>query len=328
MLTLIVPGLILPSQALADLTQGLDLPALARCLGRGRRQRRAPATVDALLARAFSLPSPLPAAALRDPEGAQNSLCLDPVHLRFEERTLIVEDPAVLGLDADEAAQLAVSLAPTFAALGTLHVLTPSGWNLRLREAPPGFEPLPEARLRRADPLPLGPAHAAWRAALNEAQMVLHAHPVNRAREAAGRPVVNSLWPWGGGVLPLPPATPCAHDAIWSDDPALQGIGRHRGIAAGPLPAGLPAHLGQSPLALFDALDLPARSGNGLAWREGIDRLDRLWLAPALAAIREGRLDGLHLIAPGTQGNEDVLLRKTDLWKFWRRPAPATTLAP
>jgi hypothetical protein len=43
---------------------------------------------------------------------------------------------------------------------------------------------------------------APWRHAINEAQMVLHAHPVNQARQAAGQPVVNSLWPWGGGRLP------------------------------------------------------------------------------------------------------------------------------
>ena len=44
-----------------------------------------------------------------------------------------------------------------------------------------------------------------WLADVNEAQMLLFAHPVNAAREARGLPTVNSLWPWGAGALPPSP---------------------------------------------------------------------------------------------------------------------------
>ena len=37
---------------------------------------------------------------------------------------------------------------------------------------------------------------------MNEAQMILHTHPVNAEREARGMPAVNSVWLWGGGTLP------------------------------------------------------------------------------------------------------------------------------
>ena len=39
-----------------------------------------------------------------------------------------------------------------------------------------------------------------WRSWQNEIQMLLFEHPVNAAREAAGRAVVNSVWLWGGGT--------------------------------------------------------------------------------------------------------------------------------
>ena len=41
------------------------------------------------------------------------------------------------------------------------------------------------------------------RRVLTELQMVMHDHPVNRARERAGRLAANSLWLWGGGVLTI-----------------------------------------------------------------------------------------------------------------------------
>src|SRR5207302_7502250 len=37
---------------------------------------------------------------------------------------------------------------------------------------------------------------------LNEAQMVLHADPVNEARETRGELPVNSVWLWGAGRMP------------------------------------------------------------------------------------------------------------------------------
>ncbi|MGH8127973.1 MAG: hypothetical protein ACRETC_06345 [Gammaproteobacteria bacterium] len=40
---------------------------------------------------------------------------------------------------------------------------------------------------------------------LNELQMLWYEHPVNRARQAAGRLQANALWVWGGGALPPAP---------------------------------------------------------------------------------------------------------------------------
>ncbi len=210
MLTLIVPGLIWTRQALADLTYDLPLPAFTTLLGRGRLRHLPPRSTAALLAEASGLTAPLPSAALRwralnEASGTDENcdwLCLDPVRLRLDQRSVTVNDPQHLDLSGEESAALAVSLAPTFAGLGQLEVVSPGHWNLRLLAGAPAFQPLPEAAGRAASPLPLDAAYAPWRHALNEAQMVLHAHPVNQARDAAGKPVINSLWPWGGGRLP------------------------------------------------------------------------------------------------------------------------------
>ena len=335
MLTLIVPGLIWTRQALADLTCDLPLPAFTTLLGRGRLTRRPAATGTELLADIAGLAAPLPAAALRrlglglgaNANEEADWLCLDPVRLNFQERSLVVDDPQNLRLTTEETAALAVALAPTFAELGTLEVLAPTRWNLRLAVTAPAFRDLPDATGRAALPLPLDAAYAPWRQALNEAQMVLHAHPVNQARTAAGRPVVNSLWPWGGGRLPQPRAA-AAHDALWSDDPVARGIARLLQIDGATLPDAFGSAAARRPLAVFDALERPARSGDAIAWRDALARLEADWLAPAGRALREGKLTGLRLLAPGEAGSVELVLDRGDAWRFWRKPRPLTDLAP
>ena len=330
MLTLIVPGLIWTRQALADLTGDLPLPAFTTLLGRGRLTQRPPLGTAAILAEISGLAAPLPAAALRrfalreHPEEA-DWLCLDPVRLNFQERSLVVDDPQNLRLTTEEAAALAVALAPTFAELGALEVLAPTRWNLRLSAAAPAFQPLPQAAGRAAAPLPLDAAHAPWRRALNEAQMVLHAHPVNQARQAAGQPVVNSLWPWGGGRLPQP-RTATTHDALWSNDPVARGIARLLQIDGTTLPDAFGSAPARRPLAIFDALEQPARSGDAIAWRDELARFEAGWLVPALAALSGGRLGALRLIAPGELAAAELQVGRRDIWKFWRKPRPLAEL--
>ncbi len=323
MLTLAVPGLIWPRQALSDLAGDLSLPAFGLLLGRGRLRHGPGATTTTWLADALGVAPPLPAAALRrlafgHPADDADWLCLDPVRLRFQERSLVLDDPRGLALEAAEAEALAVALAPTFATFGDIRILDAQTWNLRLSAPAPAFPEFSQALGRALAPLPASTDHAPWRRALNEAQMVLHAHPVNRAREAAGKPLVNSLWPWGGGRLPV--RTACRHDSVWSSDGVMRGLALAQGIDAERLPSKFRIPPGRSTLALFDELAAPARMGDALAWRDALCRLEAAWLAPALAALRGGRLDALRLLAPGEPNNVECVVRRGDLWKFWRKP--------
>jgi hypothetical protein len=335
MLTLIVPGLIWTRQALADLTYDLPLPAFTTLLGRGRLSRRQPQDTAATLAEVSGLATPLPVGALRwfalrQHPGDFNWLCLDPVQLRLQERSLVVDDPRQLDLNAEECAALAVSLAPTFAALGQLDVVSPHAWNLRLSAAAPAFRALPGAIGRSASALPLTPDYAPWRHAINEAQMILHTHPVNKAREVAGQPLVNSLWPWGGGSLPEYDDSAGAghHDALWSSDPVAQGIARLLRIDSARLPHRYDPAAARAPLAVVDAMEQPAGVGDALVWRDELTRFEADWLAPALGALRSGQLDALRLLAPGELAAAELQVSRHDLWKFWRKPLSLTELAP
>src|SRR5690606_20307938 len=141
-----------------------------------------------------------------------------------------------------------------------------------------------------------------WRALLSEAQVVLHNHPRNAARMAAGRVPVNSLWFWGAGVAPDRVATRYAE--TWGVDDLLRALAARAGVANVALPAAFPPPATGE--ALFDlrAARDPAPLVGG-------------WLAPAISAVATGVLAVLHLdFEDGTR----LALARGQRWRFWRRP--------
>lgn len=328
-LTLLVPGLLWPRGILRDTTFDLPLPALEKLLGRGRRSRFA--SEEAWLARSFGVDTPMTAAALRllgdrGDAGACDWLCLDPVHLRLDERTIILDDPARLELDSEEDAALRQSMAPLFAHLGEIVATAPGRWHLRLAQ-PADIETaeLPRTIGRQVDPmLPGGTEGAAWRQLLAEAQPVLHDHAVNRRREDAGRPTVSALWPWGGGRLPLAMQTP--YRTLWSDDPLLKGLSALSGMLSKPMPPRFTVVRGRV-LARFEGLAGSLSSLDAMSWRESLVGLEDNWLAPSLSAIGDGVLRRLTLVMSGHDRAVQITVERRDLWRFWRKPVSLAELA-
>lgn len=321
-LTLLVPGLLWPAGILRDTTFDLSMPALALLLGRGRRSPVAAG--DAWLASAFGLPPLLPAAPLRllgdgGQPGEGDWLCLDPVHLRIAERAVLLDDPAALALAPGEDEALRSAVAPLLAAFGDIVALRAGRWYLRLsRGVELDVPALPDALGRAVDPgLPAGRDGPAWRRLLAEIQPLLHAQEVNRRREAAGLPAVNSLWPWGGGRLPA--TLDCAYRRLWTGEPVTTGLGVAAGLVVEPLPARFAAAPGPV-LARLDSLATAQAGSDALVWREAFAALERDWLSPALAALRSGRCRGLCLIGTGHGSGLRLDVRRRDLWRVWRRP--------
>jgi hypothetical protein len=151
------------------------------------------------------------------------------------------------------------------------------------------------------DQLPEGAEGRRWRALLSEAQVVLHNHPLNAQRSAAGLAPVNSLWFWGAGKLPDHVRTRFARVA--SDDEAVTALAGLAGVEVGPRP---PSWTGSGNDTLFDLRD--ARD---------LALLERDWFAPLLAAQSQGALDGLQLdFADGAIYH----LARKQRWRFWRKP--------
>lgn len=141
-----------------------------------------------------------------------------------------------LGLTVEESASLVAALAETFEAEGMdLRVGDAQHWQLRL----PGYIdvpvfPEPEDALGADlfEQLPKGEAGRRWRALINEAQVVLHNHPVNRSRASRHLPPVNSVWLWGAGVLP--DWVECGLSRIYSDDLLAWALGHRANVDVQP----------------------------------------------------------------------------------------------
>jgi 2,3-bisphosphoglycerate-independent phosphoglycerate mutase len=121
---------------------------------------------------------------------------------------VVVGDAALL--PSDQADALITALAQHFSQENITFLHTPHGWCMhdpRLAADTCVRTTLPEDAhgMALSDVLPRagsGQGEAARRlvAVMNEAQMLLHTHPLNQARELAGEAPVNALWLWGGGA--------------------------------------------------------------------------------------------------------------------------------
>ncbi|WP_240126151.1 phosphoglycerate mutase [Thermomonas alba] len=301
-LTLLLP----PSSRFA----GIELPsALAQALGRADRLQVEPGE-SAQLARHFDLlPRGWPSAALTrlldmGEADARHGpwLRADPAHIRPDiNGARLLGVGASLGLDAADAEALLPALRPLFGDAGfILDAPHPARWYLRL----PAGTPLPafaSPDIALGDDVfehaPHGDAARRWRALESEAQVILHNHPHNAARAAAGRVAINALWFWGGGALP---DTVSGHaPIIYSDDPAVLGaarLGKLQGM-------GVQAFRPEVEEALVDLRD--QRDARALV---------QAWLLPALqrAELTCDFADG-HLFR----------LRRGQRWRLWRRPLTA-----
>jgi len=135
---------------------------------------------------------------------------LTPVHWQAGADQVTLLPPALLALAPDDALALLATLQTLCDGDWRLSADTPTRWRL----AHPSLAQLPTAALTRAagrnvDPwLNAPPAARPVRRLQAEMQMLLHTHPVNAAREAAGLAPVNSVWLSGTGAPAAVAATP------------------------------------------------------------------------------------------------------------------------
>ena len=324
---LTVPGLFAEAS-------GTRAPALELLLARGRGVVHAGSQslpVEAWLQAAFAVEGEslatgaLSLAGMGGEPGADCWARADPVHLRLMRDRLIVVPAAAFALSRSEADALVDALNRHFGERLVFQVLEPGRWcaRLDLQLAFHASSPLDAAG--RDVELAIGTGGEAgkrWAALLNEAQMLLHAHPVNAAREARGEPAVNSLWLWGAGAVPRVP--PSRWRSVSADDLVARGLARLSGARERALPEGAEAWLRGAPLdgrhlVLLDTLRAPLALGQSAEYAECIDALEKRWFEPLLAALRAGRVGMVTVNVPDSLGASFETIRG-DLRRFWRRP--------
>ncbi len=286
---------------------------VAAALGRAQRMGDGAPGRRAQLGRHFRLvPDHWPVAALtRDADAGDAAgsawLRADPCHVRPDingARLLAVGD--ALALDAADVEALLPALRPLFGDAGVpIDAPVPARWYLRLPHESkwPAFSSPDDALgADLFEHLPLAGDARRWRSLLSEAQVVLHNHPWNAQRAARGLPVVNSLWFWGGGVLPDHVESP--HSRYSGDDETGIALAHAAGILGAPQQCFASGEAD----AVYD-----------LATCRDLAALERDWLQPALSALRSGDLQELWIdTADGLRWS----LARGQRWRWWRRPRP------
>lgn len=302
----------------------LLLPARERFGGQrlgedlARRFGRAERTVEAAdyAARVFDLlPRGWPVAAAtrqRDAGDAAHGAWLraDPVYVRPDiNGARLLAYGRALSLSERDSAALLPALKPLFGDAGfPIDAPAPERWYIALpRETKLPRFVSPEQALGEDlfQHLPTGEGAEGrrWRALLSEAQVVLHNHPHNAARAAAGLAPINSLWFWGAGALP--DHVRCDYAGVHSDDEALTAFGAQAGIAAGGLPPQWAAPAGEGAY-LYD-----------LRAQRDLALIQRDWLQPLAAALDRGALARVAAICADGERFE---LARSQRWRFWRKP--------
>lgn len=197
---------------LPELTRVERTPQLSLWLARGDRLADAKPGREAALRECFEFAgTALPVAALArslDANDAAGSLWLraDPAYAMADAVTARLMACGAIGLSNEESDELARALRPLFGDAGfPLEAARPDRWYLRcpLDARLPAFadpaDVLGDDLMRH---LPCGDNERQWRSLFNEAQVILHNHPVNARRAERGQTPANSLWFWGAGRLP------------------------------------------------------------------------------------------------------------------------------
>jgi len=303
-LTLLLP----PLRRVAEEAHSAEL---ALWTARGDRLADAAPGREAMLRETFEfIGTAIPFAALTrslDSSDAAGTVWLraDPAWVAADAVTLRLLSCGNMDLSPADSEQLARSLKPLFGDAGfLLEATTPSRWYLRCPTGAtlPTFS-APHAALgdHVARHLPEGEAGRRWQHLLNEAQVILHNHPLNAERTRRGAAPVNSLWLWGAGTLPEWVRTTAT--TIVSGDLIVHALA---GLAKTPVVGTLADALGTAAAESRILLDLDAPVD--AAAENALQQIQQALIRRAVGELRLNFASG-----------ERYRYRHAHRWRFWRK---------
>lgn len=334
LLTVICPGLLGPVPRTLPPPSALSM--LDVVVARARRGPSPGVDADSVLLGAFGLPATLngemPNASIclwgefahERPAGAW--LHATPVHLRADRDRLLLFTGSSISPTREESGALVDHFNAHFQADGLRLIAPhPQRWYLSAQPAIEVAGDPPERLLGRAIPAtaPAGGEAGRWLRLMNEVQMLFFAHPVNRAREQAGRPPISGVWIWGGGPMPdaamIPPDRP---SRVVGDSVLTLGVARWAQVQHATLDewTGELQDAAGSSLVVWDRVKMALNERDPGAWAESLVALDAR-LAQVRGGISRGRCE-VTLVDPD-HGIRFVLDRSAQR-RFWRTGRLAT----
>jgi len=317
-LHLVIPGLFLPAQEASGLYRGLRLPHLEKLLARSRHAEFPPAALENRLCEVFGVATVAPLRARADglSVGQGCWLCADPVELQMQPSQVMLQ-PEVACTD-DEAHTLCAALNAHFAGESLRFFAPhPQRWYVQAQTlGEVSMTGLNAASWQDVKTLqPQGSDARRWQRLGNEIQMLLHQHPINAARQQTGRPIINSLWLWGGGVAEtIRPEIDAA-----GDDANLTALfARASDIVPEKELARLLTEPGKRGLWVEHGLQTAWQRGDLYACRAQLERLETAIAMPLWRAVTAGDLHSVTLEAICAGTNHRFEFKRADRWKVWR----------
>lgn len=332
-LTMVTPGLLGPLPGMEAVGfPWPKVPALQRLLNYARAESAPVESLDAWLCSAFGLQPnssgdwPIaPLLAAQEISQGKDGFWLraDPVHLRPDRSRLVLFGAQMLAIEACEATALAASFNELYSPDGwQLFVAAPDRWYLRLPYSPE-ISTTSLAKVHGHDIdgfLPQGRDASKWHGLMNEIQMLFHAHAINEARATLGKPTINSLWFWGGGIFPK--QINSEYCTVCADTLLPRALAEAAGVETCILDQldyenGNPeSGLGDKGLVVIEDCIAALQQAEMQDWCAAHERLEKTWWQPLLKRYETGKLDSL-IIHP--MAGVRYFLGGKRWWSGWRR---------
>ena len=240
-------------------------------------------------------------------------------NLRSTGELIIKADPCYLHADRDrlllfaegltvteqESAELIEEIQPLLSELGELQQVTPTDWQLALKQTQDiQFSAIEEVEGRSVDNyLPMGQDRKQWLSLWNEIQMQLYQSDLNQHRIASQQHPINSVWFWGMGTFN---PTLKRWASISGELPLLAELSAKTQSLIKTEPT-LPWSPGDH-LWLLEALDTESN------WQTKLQALDKTVFEPLWKQVSKAKIDQLVLQIPGFAEYHITPSRR---WRFW-----------
>ncbi|MDQ1817002.1 hypothetical protein RBA41_27220 [Massilia sp. CCM 9210] len=330
-ISLVLPFALPPPELAPDLIRALQAPALAALISRTTSRQQLPVDEDlralpheAWLARALAASGggkPAFASAVMQGYGlapAQGTwFIVHPAHTQIARSHLLIADMRRLQLSEAHGRVLFDIAKPYFDESGQTLLYGDAGtWFMRADDWADLETSTPDSAvgLNLTDWMPKGPPARAFRKLQNEVQMLWFEHAVNTEREARGLAAINSFWPWGAS--PAGASVDASALATSAAPPWMTALTGHPQAAA---ITSIDAMAGKS-ILVCDALSEAAMATDWAGWLQHMHRLEQSTFAPALAALKDGRVKQLQLVLSHRTSQTAFTTTRFSQRAFWRRP--------
>ncbi len=287
--------------------------------------------IDAVITSLFNLTidGDFPSAALtmlaqNTYDRSLNYMSADPVHMQADMDHAVLTSSIDLAITEDEAETFCEILNQHFSQDGISFIkIDKDRWVLSSQDNTQIITtPLTDAVGRNINfILPEGESARYWKKMLTEAQMLMHSHDINVARENAGKQTINSLWFHGSGKLPV--VDNCIVDSVCSNHDMFKGLATHVQCDYLPLTGSATEYMsylsgkGDNSVNVLHLPDLEhlVNYSDVTIWSAMLAEVLNGWIYPLLKMANKNNIK--VTLYPGN--DKRYHFSKYDSFKFWRQ---------